>query len=169
MGNKLSRSLTPRRDSPYQSKEGKQEITNARLVHPMENRAKAGWGLQISDADLKRLVNGYLPEDMDEKWMCSADELDQQGNIVVHFCRSWTGREQVALKVSITQDDKRDEMNCDSSATSGAEITEISWKACQGVTEMEAKKLAVDVCRGILGCELDAEYKAPCQVLNANA
>jgi hypothetical protein len=35
----------------------------------MENPATASWGLSISDADFAKLKRGFMPWDMDDRWV----------------------------------------------------------------------------------------------------
>lgn len=109
---------------------------------PMEHPITAPWGVHISSADFDRLKGGFSPKEMEDRWLCVADNPDQQGGIVVRFCRSWTGREQIALKVK--------------SLSNGAEIVEITWDRGNDkpqVTEIESKTLAGNICRNILDFE----------------
>jgi len=79
---------------------------------------------------------------MDDKWICVADKPDHRGSIVVHWRRSWTGNERIALRVSRKSD--------------GAEIVEITWERDTGVnqvSETAAKGLATQLCQNLLGCE----------------
>jgi len=109
----------------------------------MEHPVTAAWGVRMTRADLEKLKVGFQPMDMEDRWMCSADEPDQQGNIVVHWCRSWTGSKEIDLHVNRLED-------------GGAEIVEITWDKKSGgiqVSEAQAKELATQLSRGLLGCE----------------
>jgi len=108
----------------------------------MEHPVTAPWGLRITSADFEKLKGGFQPQDMEDRWACTADEPDQRGSTVVHWCRSWTGSEQIALRVNRLHD--------------GGEIVEITWDTGAGairVSETAGKALATQLCRGLLGCE----------------
>lgn len=112
----------------------------------MTDPATALWGLRITDLDFNRLKRGFQPRDMDDKWVCLADEPDQDP-MVVRWSRSWTGLQHVVLSV------KRD------TDGGGAVIKEITWE--QGdreekVTEVEGKALATNLCNIHLGCKWEA-------------
>ncbi|KAH8589855.1 hypothetical protein B0O99DRAFT_636000 [Bisporella sp. PMI_857] len=108
----------------------------------MEHPVTAPWGVRITNADFEKLKGGFQPKDMEDRWACSADKPDQQGSIVVHWRRSWTGSEEIALRVNRLSD--------------GAEIVEITWERGTGetqVSEIAGKTLATQLCQNLLGCE----------------
>ena len=110
----------------------------------MEHPATAHWGLRISNTDLRKLQRGFQPQDMEDRWECSADTPDKQGNIVVHWKRSWTGSKEIELQVKRLGDGD------------GAEIAEITWNKGTGATELDeaaGKKLATQLCLGFLKTE----------------
>lgn len=94
------------------------------------------------------MLQGYAPQDMDDRWMCNTDGPDSQGDVVVHFYRSWTGHEQFQIKAkSEAGDDK------------GAKVFEIKWAKGNEHNEMdedEAKRTVVMLCRNLLGCHLES-------------
>lgn len=104
---------------------------------PMENPATAAWEVPISEADHSKLLKGFWPRDMDDKWHLHADNPDTEGNSVLRMYRSWTGAEQIALTVQQTK------------------ITQIQWNQQGEVGEKEAKDLAKALCQGLLGCDLE--------------
>ncbi|KAJ3481027.1 hypothetical protein NLG97_g7923 [Lecanicillium saksenae] len=119
-------------------------------VKPIRKPATANWDLKVSEDNVQKLQKGFVPEMMEDKWLCYADARDAQGAILVHFCRSWTGMEQIVLKLQLREDGKED----------SAVITEITWEAQDGeedLGEEEAKEDAVMLCAAILGCSLEIE------------
>ncbi|KAH8731822.1 hypothetical protein GQ44DRAFT_698076 [Phaeosphaeriaceae sp. PMI808] len=125
-------------------------------VQPIEHPLTATWNLGITDADIHKLVHGYQPEQMEDRWMCCSDGPDQQGTIVVHIYRSWSGDEQLQLtaKAPTSTSDEGEGIK-----GRGAEITEIKWERGNSPNELnegQAKDLATTLCRQILGCKLDA-------------
>lgn len=119
----------------------------------MKNPATAVWNLDVSRNDVEKLLRGFRPAAMEDRWMCNADAPDDRGDFVVHVHRSWTGDElfrmNVVLAVPVGEavpayTDKRH-----------ATITDIIWESDSFLaTEIEAKDLARAVCRGVMGCDL---------------
>lgn len=125
-------------------------------VQSIEHPMTAPWGLRIADSDFRSLIQGFQPEVMEDRWMCCTDGPDQQGSILVHIYRSWTGREQFQLKAKTPIDNEKE---VGGTERRGAEITDIIWdqgEVPNEVGEEEAKSLATMVCRHILGCKLEA-------------
>ncbi|KAF4822963.1 hypothetical protein CGCTS75_v010470 [Colletotrichum tropicale] len=128
-------------------------------VHPISHPATAAWDLSLSDRDTDKLLHGYQPAAMEDRWMCRSDGPDEQGNIVVHVYRSWTGNEQFQMKVTASslQETALRGSEAKKSGENDAEITEITWDTGSGDTQMseeDAKILATTICRRVLGCEL---------------
>lgn len=139
----------------------------------MEGAATASWGVRISDADFEKLKAGFQPRDMDDKWrVIATDDADPEGGSLitstttststsitgstmsVHFSRSWTGMVLYVLAVKPPRD--RD-------GGASATIDAITWaRDRSGQSQMihtqeeKAKQQVALLCRGLLGCELDA-------------
>jgi hypothetical protein len=108
----------------------------------MESPATAPWNVHISGTDLEKLKQGFKPQDMEDRWACVTDKPDERGSIVVHWQRSWTGTDQVVLRLNPLVD--------------GAEIVEITWDRRSGaneVNEAEGKKLAKHLSQQFLGVQ----------------
>jgi hypothetical protein len=106
-------------------------------VHSLSNPARAQWNHPLSHSDYTKMLRGFKPADMDDRWMIITDTPDKQGNTVVHVYRSWTSIEKTGGKAWAT-------------------IVEIAWDKYPGeqeVTEEEIKELAPRLCRGLLECE----------------
>ncbi|KAK2756341.1 hypothetical protein CKAH01_05862 [Colletotrichum kahawae] len=107
---------------------------------------------------------------MEERWLICSDGPDDMGNIVCHLYRSWTGHEIYRLKITAP----RFGSSGSSSSTTGAaeagegddahqaRVTEIIWES-RGDTsygewkkgESQAKRDAINICRGMLDCKLE--------------
>lgn len=115
----------------------------------MEEPATAPWGLNISDADFQKLKAGFKSQDMDDKWnFVVAGPDESTGNISIHLRRSWTGIELYVLHVEPR----------DGGRSPSARIECISWEQNKGgirMSEVQAKKEAVVLCRYILGCDFE--------------
>ncbi|CAI0652963.1 unnamed protein product [Colletotrichum noveboracense] len=128
---------------------------------PIENPQTAKWDLALSDKDVVRILEGYDPERMEDRWALRADGPDEMGNIVFHAYRSWTGNEIIRLQVTAprfrtsgtpsTAEAKveREGQN------ENARVTEITWETapdiCRPYTEDGTKKQAFGFCKYWLG------------------
>ncbi|KAJ4359573.1 uncharacterized protein N0V89_000128 [Didymosphaeria variabile] len=123
----------------------------APTYHPIQDPATAEWGLTIKRADYDKLLEGFRPRDMDDKWLCITDKPDAQGNTTVHWYRSWTDTEQYAITVQVGDSNKAE-------GNDWAKLAKITWEKELGSLEVpaeEAKESAVNLCRGFMGCELE--------------
>ncbi|KAL0769247.1 hypothetical protein CaCOL14_008555 [Colletotrichum acutatum] len=115
-------------------------------LHPIGNPATATWHLCISGTDAAKLLLGYQPTSMDDRWMSRSDGPDAQGTMVVHVYRSWTGHEQFQIRASTraVSDGPGPADAAGEGADVGADITEIMWDRGEGpvqVGEQEAKDM----------------------------
>jgi hypothetical protein len=113
---------------------------------PIAQRATAPWDVPLDYTDYNKLMKGFRPESMDDKWVCYTDKPNTERNAVIHMCRSWTGQEQVSLTIAVGNFNE-------TKADDWAKITEISWdKGAQKqlVTEEAAKELATNLYKGLL-------------------
>ena len=120
-------------------------------VHPLENPATAQWGRTLTHSDYSKMLKGFSPQDMEDRWMILTDTPDAQGNTVVHAYRSWTSQEQFSLTIAVGNPNKTE-------AKDWATIVKISWNEQPGeiqITEEEAKEFAVNLCKGLLVCGLE--------------
>ncbi|PSN69687.1 hypothetical protein BS50DRAFT_571057 [Corynespora cassiicola Philippines] len=120
----------------------------------MENPATATWNLEISSSDATKILQGFQPQSMDDKWKCETDQPDEEGNTVIYFARSWTGNVMFQVKAIIP---------ASGSSTSGQpegskpRFKELTWDRRSDVhetSEEEAKSTTIALCRGLLRCEL---------------
>ena len=110
---------------------------------PIQNAVSAPWKLQINDEQLAKLKTDHWPEQMEDKWMVTSE--DQQGKTLVHFARSWTGRDMYILTVR-------------HATNGGAEIETLTWDKGDDESpksdEAEAKAMVTGLSEGLLGCQL---------------
>ncbi|KAF4455119.1 hypothetical protein F53441_2484 [Fusarium austroafricanum] len=119
-------------------------------IRPIENPATAPWNKKVSQSDLKRMTEGFVPETMEDKWLCYSDLADAQGTVVVHLCRSWSRAEQITFKLEPV----------DTVPGVVARITEITWETQSGESDLgeeEAKENAIMTCNDILDCTLEMD------------
>ncbi|KAK1507671.1 hypothetical protein CTAM01_02783 [Colletotrichum tamarilloi] len=129
-------------------------------LHPIGNPATAAWHLCISGTDAAKLLLGYQPTSMDDRWMSRSDGPDAQGTMVAHVYRSWTGHEQFQIRASTraVSDGPGPADAAGEGADVGAEITEIMWDQGDGpvqVGEQEARDMVTMIFRRVLGCKLE--------------
>lgn len=120
--------------------------------HPIRDPVTSEWGLAITRADYDKLLQGFRPRDMDDKWLCITDKPDAHGNTTVHWYRSWTDTEQFAITMEV---DKADKSKGDDT---WARFSRISWEREVGSLEVpleEAKESIVNLSRGYVGCKLE--------------
>lgn len=111
-----------------------------RNEHPIENPATAEWDVSLTYAEYTKLLKGFTPRDMDDKWVIFADLPDASGNTTIRFARSWTGREQISVYL-IAGDPSRTDVD------TWAKIVTIMWEKRDEPgaflsTEEEAKEVA---------------------------
>lgn len=51
---------------------------------PFSKPIVSPWEATISQNDIPKLLNGFKPADMDDKWIVYADGPDEKGDAVVH-------------------------------------------------------------------------------------
>ena len=134
---------------------GQKGQPSAHRVGPNDWNAKAfitpitsPWKATIAPKDLPKLLNGFKPGEMEDKWFVYADGPDANGDAVVHFHRSWTGLKVVALKIKIPLDEDGEVEETDSL------VTDVIWESdgngIRGPSLDTAKKSAKDVCSWVL-------------------
>lgn len=112
-------------------------------VYRIVNPTTAEWDLSIKDADYKKMLKGFTPQQMEDRWICLADEPDADGNTVLHMARSWTGEEQISLTITAAKNDE------------GTSIGKLTWQTNNYDSEEEVKELAVNICKHLLGCDME--------------
>lgn len=120
--------------------------------HPIQNPATTEWELPITRADYDKLLQGFTPRDMDDKWLCITDEPDSHGNTTVHWYRSWTDTEHFRIIVEVGKSETVDDDG------SWARFSKIFWEREVGSLEVPAEEVResiVGLSRGFLGCKLE--------------
>jgi hypothetical protein len=117
-----------------------------------ETPVTSTWNIRIPRTELPKLINGFVPRAMEDKWFVYADGPDAQGNAVVHMFRSWTRHKMAELKIKVPLDEDGEFMEEDS------KITGIMWESNQerrtNQTEEGAKAMAREVCNWVLDVNL---------------
>ncbi|KAF5651992.1 atp-dependent dna helicase [Fusarium sp. NRRL 25303] len=130
-------------------------FTGSRInVKSIETPSSAEWRIRLSGPNMRNLMNGHRPQDMDDKWMCMTTGPADQGLIRVRMCRSWSNQEIIALIGRVGSDDEA------IIAEEGGEILAIMWPTPKEdeydpFDEESAKKFAIGFCRHFMNCELE--------------
>jgi hypothetical protein len=121
---------------------------------PFSKPVTSTWNATVPSTAITKLLNGFLPEEMEDKWFVYAegpDELDEGGTARVHMYRSWTGFKTVELKMRLSVDLVEKD-------AADAQITEIIWESdddrLRHPTEEGSKRMAVEVCRWVMGVNI---------------
>lgn len=122
---------------------------------PFLKPESASWDASISPADLPRVLDGFRPQAMEDKWSIYADAPDAQGAAAVHMHRSWTGYKLIELRIAVALSDDGEVRDED------ARVTGITWETdrsvFRGASEQKMKEMAAEVCAWVL----DVELKTP--------
>ncbi|KAJ4118846.1 hypothetical protein NW768_010584 [Fusarium equiseti] len=116
----------------------------------------ARWDLRVPGPEMINLIYGFMPRDMDDKWICYTDGPDREGNIRVRMCRSWTGREILTLIGKVPVEAYRNERVI---GREGGVITEVVWEKppkndSDPMDGKAAKELAVELSKALMDCNL---------------
>lgn len=111
------------------------------------------WDASVPSSQLTKLLNGFMPQDMDDKWFIYADGPDADGSVVVHMHRSWTSYEVYRLMLNVPLDAEGNVKEEDSN------ILELMWETDEnryrGGDEDHEKEIITSVCKWMLGVELN--------------
>ncbi|KAK2767967.1 hypothetical protein CKAH01_04535 [Colletotrichum kahawae] len=138
-------------------------ITRDDFICPIQYPQTAKWNVALSDKDANKILKGYSPECMEDRWVIRAEGPDPMGNIVcrVYRCHiEWLHLLVVAPRFgsrrnlsTVEGKVERKEENQD------ARVTEITWET-RGpngsirVSETDAKTQAFEMCKYLLHCEI---------------
>lgn len=125
--------------------------------------ATSPWDQMIPRSELPKLLNGVIPQQMEDKWFVYADGPDAQGNVLLHLYRSWTGYKMVEAKISVDLDENGGVADTD------ARFTELKWETDRQRYngDMDAPDVVLSVAEWCMGCQLrprdpiDLEPQAP--------
>ncbi|EEY17066.1 predicted protein [Verticillium alfalfae VaMs.102] len=121
-------------------------------VNPMPNPIVSKWTLDLSQSDVTKLLKGFQPLSMEDRWMSRAEGPDADGIFLVSLYRSWTANQQFQIKGRILS--RQDAQSKGSGYR--AQIEELTWDNGQATsTEAAAKDMAISVMRWILECDLE--------------
>lgn len=119
------------------------------------------WQARLSGEDMTKLLKGFSPSEMEQKWVIAASGPDNKGIINVHLCRSWTGIEIYTVRVRVLtgEDGKPGDAE-----ENGGEVFEIVYETSNkfnNTCDGEVEDMAVGLCRGFLDVELGKGPESP--------
>lgn len=117
-----------------------------RNAKPFKNSVSAPWNVPVPAGELSKLLNGFRPREMEDKWFVYTDGPDAEGHAVMHFHRSWTGYKIAEVVIEVVE----------GGVEETARIVRIlfeSHEELDGRTE-EAKQTVREVCRWVLTVRL---------------
>ncbi|PVI05539.1 hypothetical protein DM02DRAFT_610548 [Periconia macrospinosa] len=121
-------------------------------LHPIQDPSTADWSRPITYADYNKLLKGFMPQDMDDRWVCVADTPDAEGKAVVHVARSWTGNEQMSFTIEAGNPNETERNDW-------GKITSITWRSEEPgegqIPKEKAQERAVNFCRHLMGCKME--------------
>lgn len=107
------------------------------------------WALPkpLSPAQMTRLLDGFQPRQMEDKWFVYSDGPDEEGVVRVNFYRSWTSFKLAQMEIKLF-----------SEGEGGGWVTGLIWEShpdkVNGQDAAGAKEMVAGVCRWVLGVEL---------------
>ncbi|KAF2447484.1 hypothetical protein P171DRAFT_470750 [Karstenula rhodostoma CBS 690.94] len=117
--------------------------------------ATAQWNFPITRSDYTKILRGYRPQMMEDKWSVKTKESAEGGNTIMRALWGWQNHER--MRLIIAPGDPKTE---NSEAKDWAKIVSIEWKLLvngEEVSEAKTKRSAVGMCNALCGCELEAE------------
>ncbi|OCL08812.1 hypothetical protein AOQ84DRAFT_33569 [Glonium stellatum] len=121
-------------------------------TEPFQKPITSDWDISVPRTELDKLLNGFQPQAMEDKWFVYAGGPDAQGDAAVHMFRSWTGYKMIELKIKVSLDENGKLTGADS------RITAITWESseekCGDQTEEGAKVMAREVCNWVMDVNL---------------
>jgi hypothetical protein len=111
---------------------------------------RTAWVVPVAWTLVPKLLNGFNPVNMEDKWFVYADGPDVNGKVVVHFVRSWTGVliAQVEMQLEKSTGGKGNK------ASFEFLVWESSNEDIRDPSEHFAKEMVQGVCSWVLGADL---------------
>jgi hypothetical protein len=121
-------------------------------LQPFSKPVTMPWDISIPRAEVWKLLNGFDPSAMEDKWMVYAEGPDSEGKCIIRMHRSWTGDQIVAVKLQLQVGDDGQVKDDD------GKFYEITWESDESVWgtpgEEIAKSTALGICNWVLGMHL---------------
>lgn len=121
---------------------------------PLLKPKTAAWDKFVPASEVQKILNGFMPRDMDDKWFVYTDGPDEHGRSIIHFYRSWTMYKLLEVTMMLPLDDEGQTVNQD------ARLTEIARTDDRDVyndemSEQEAVEMALGVFKWCMHVKLE--------------
>jgi hypothetical protein len=120
---------------------------------PFVKPIKTAWSLKLSEHMLLRLLYGYAPVEMPDKWFIYADGPNLAGKMVISFVRSWSGTRSAEILVQTLGD-----LHNDLGLWTG-QVLELTYEGDSEGAEMVADAAAKQESSGLPKLEEETEVK----------
>ena len=112
---------------------------------PMEKPITSPWDQTVPRAEVPKLLNGFRPQEMEDKWFVYTDGPDAHGRATMHLCRSWTGHKMAEVEIHIPLS------NDGGLLDEPSQFTQIVWESSEDhrrdPSEQDTKDMVLEVCR----------------------
>ncbi|EYB32834.1 hypothetical protein FG05_03719 [Fusarium graminearum] len=110
-------------------------------IEPIKVPLSADWGIRVPGHEMIKLIYGFTPRDMDDRWMCCTDGPDKEGNIRVRKVPAEAYNNEKVIE------------------REGGVITKIVWEKpekdeWEPMNEERAKEFAVNFSKSWMRCDL---------------
>lgn len=105
------------------------------------------WDIFLAPEQVYKLVMGFSPREMEDKWFIYSEGPDGSGKLKVHFHRSWTGMKIAELFVVV-----------DLKGEGAGKVVGIKWNGSDQtnwMNEEEAKYMISTTCAWVLGVNFE--------------
>ncbi|EJT69523.1 hypothetical protein GGTG_13142 [Gaeumannomyces tritici R3-111a-1] len=119
-------------------------------MHPMQEALTVPWEVPVSAADVERLRVGFRSRSMDDKWDLLLEDPDDKGGWSMHIIRTFGAIYDTCFVLHLVHSQQ---------PGTGTKTTSFTWDtefSHHHVPEEQAKKDAIMLFRGHLGCEFEA-------------
>ena len=114
---------------------------------PMLTPITSSWDQPVPASEIIKVINGFQPVEMEDKWFVYTEGPDTSGEAVTYFARSWTGYSMAEVKMQT--------LGGTSDGKAGARFTEIIWESSperyRSQTEDGAKTMVKEVLKWCMG------------------
>ncbi|RSL47256.1 hypothetical protein CEP54_013495 [Fusarium duplospermum] len=143
------------------SPEDPEERVTIRNMRRIEKPKSMPWKARLSGSDMTKLLKGFQPSEMEQKWVIAASGPDDKGIIDVHLCRSWTSYEIYTVRVRVLAGEDGKPGDAEKNRGEVFEILYETSNEFNNTCDSEIEDMAVGLCRGFLGVELGKGPERP--------
>jgi hypothetical protein len=130
-------------------------------VELFEKPCHLTWNVPLSPENLSKLIHGFAPVEMEDKWFIYTDGPDASGAATVNFHRSWTGEKVAELAVEVAWGEDSAAELWSGSIVKLTMESDIQGLPVEDSTEEFVKFQVLEACNWVLGIQLVDEIKEP--------